>query len=336
MRNSFWLRELWITLLLTFCPFISNADNYEGYKSKIEGIGLWWLQPQSVNIIGPGDYVTRTLRFGENPEFAKFCDGKNMLYVYELGQKGFYCRNVKLVNNKGGERVYLAGGGSFQRLEIVDIDEADKKRILKGIESAEKDRNSEVGEGRYTVLLAGLKLDSQGFYTVSKEKLVPGSWSVSTPTKEDVNAAKNIASKSYKQIETKASYIDKVESVIGYDDARIVKMAERFENDSIGSYKQERYTVKISSRDIEIILLPTQYQFMALGGELVSSVVLKRDGNYSLVGHVSGCMRSVGADIDADGIPEIIMENCANTESLGISYYKIFPTIKPLISYSHF
>lgn len=324
-----------IALFLAFNTCVAKADNYEGYTSTIEGVGLWWLDPgKSVDVDAAGDYVMRRLRFGENPEFAMFCDGRNKLYVYELGQEGFICRNVKLVQ-KGNERIRVSGLGEFDKLEIKDVDEADRKRMLNTIELAKKDKLSEAGQERYTVLLSGLKLDSQGIYTVSKEKLVPGGWTVSMPTKDDVDAAKNVALDSYKQINAKSSDIYKIESVIGYDDARIVKMAERFENTD-GSYKQETYTVKISIRDIEIILLPTQYQFMALGGELVSTVVLKKSGNYSLVGHVRGCMRSVGADIDADAIPEIIMENCANTESLTISYYKLFPTVKPLVSYSHF
>lgn len=329
------VNKIWIALLLTFITCMALADNYEGYTSKIEGVGLWWLQPgKSSNVEMAGDYVMRSFRFGENPEFAMFCNGKNKLYVYELGQKGFVCRNVKLVK-KGNERIHISGM-DFDVLEIKDVEDAEKKQMLKDIELAKKDKYGEAGERGYTILLSDLKLTSQGIYTVAKERFMLGEWTVITPTVEDLSSAKKIALSHYKRINSKESYIDKFESVIGYDDARIMKLAERFELwGGQAKYKDERYTVKISTHDAEIILLPTQYQFMALGGELVSTVVLKKDGNYSFLGHIQGCMLSVGADIDADGMPEVIMQNCANSEGTTITYFKLFPTIKPLVSYSH-
>jgi len=309
---------------------VTNADNYEGYSSRIEGIGLWWLEysftEQEKARFGTTDIVVRRLRFGENPEFAIYCNGTNKLYIYEMSSQGFTCKLEYLEEWQGWDA----------KEKWSYIDRPGKKKLLQLIELAREDKQGNARESQYYVSLGKMKIKSPGIFTVSKRKLERGNWAASFPKKEDLRTAKNIALENYKQISAKNSHFDKIETVIGYDDSRIVKMAERYEG-SLGEvkYKKEKYTVKISTPNIEIILLPTQYQYKALGGELVSTVVLKKDGDYSFLGHVPGCMLSVGADLDADGVPEIIMQNCANSEGTSITYFKLYPTIKPLVVYEH-
>jgi hypothetical protein len=144
-----------------------------------------------------------------------------------------------------------------------------------------------------------------------------------------------VARANYAKIKHPVQEGDKTERVLGYSDSRLGKMAERIVSRG-GEVvpRKERYTVKIAARGVEIFLIPTRYQYEALGGELVSTVVLKQDGQYRFHGHLAGCLLSVGADLDGDGIPEIIMETCDNNEGKSDDYIKLYPAIKPLMFYS--
>lgn len=290
------------TLLLVFAVSFANADNYEGYKSSIDGIGLWWL--------GRGDNAIQRLRFGESPEFAIYCDGKNKLFIYEQSTKGYICKTEswrELVEGQWSEH-----------------DLSDKKKLLRTIELAKKDENNDAGQSEYYVSLRNLKVDSEGIFTVSKNKLVRGRWVESSPTRDDLEQSKKIALLHIKEVhrENNNSY----KSVIGYSNEKIKKLA--FRNNA------ETYTLKLRAGDTEIILLPTLYE-SEQEGDLISTVVLHEHDSYSFVGHIYGCLLSVGADIDSDGFPEIILENCYSSESQRINYIKIFPEIKNLISYDH-
>jgi hypothetical protein len=285
----------------------ARADNYEGYESSIDGVGLWWLDADEA--------VLRRLRFGENPEFAIYCDGKNKLFIYELSSQGFTCKTEHWSE--------LLGWQNNEPWKIHDL--SDKKKLLQTIELAKNDNHSNAGESEYFVSLPNVKIKSQGIFTVSKTKLVRGSWSVSAPTKDELGSSMKIAMQNLKSVHREKDYTYK--SVFKYSNKGIKNLA--------GRQTAETYTLKIRSGGTEIILVPSLYEFQPLGGELISSVVLHDHDSYRFVGHIYGCLLSVGADLDSDGVPEVILENCDNSEGQSIKYVKLVPEIKSLVSYSH-
>jgi hypothetical protein len=201
--------------------------------------------------------------------------------------------------------------------------------MTQNIEIAKRDKNSEAAEEKYFVLLRGLKIDRQGIFTVSKVPLIRGGWTVSSPTDEDIRQSSKIASSNLPKIqrEKDESLGYSYKPVLGYGDKEIKEIASR--------EKTETYTLKIKNQNTEIILLPTLYEVQTLGGDLISTVILRKDDKYRFLGHIRGCLLSVGADVDSDGFPEVITENCDSSESQQIQYQKIFPEIKYLIRYSH-
>jgi hypothetical protein len=288
-----------------FAAIIStaNADNYEGYDSSIEGIGLWWLDA--------GDNVVRSLRFGEHPEFAIYCDGKNKLFIYEQSATGYACKTESWTERRDN-----------QWANPTPPDHTTMRRI---IDRASQDKYGDAGQSEYVVLLRNLKLDSQGIFTVSKIKLVRGPWVMSHPSQRDLTESGKIAAINLKKILREKGNTYK--SVIRYSNNQIRKVASRTRN--------ETYSLKIESRGSEVILIPTLYEFQPLGGDLISTVVLHQNERYKFLGHLFGCLLSVGADLDADDFPEVIVENCDNSEGQSIQYVKLFPKIKTLIHYLH-
>lgn len=300
--------------VLTVAVSGANADNYEGYVSHIEGVGLWWLDygltEDQRTKLGASEIVLKRLRFGENPEFASFCDGKNKLFIYEKAGESFPCKTEYWQTHDGN------GWKSFSPSD---------KTMLRTIERAKKDRYSPEGQSEYFVSIRNLEIDSQRIFTVSKTRPSRGSWNVSTPTKVDLESSTKLAAFNIKNIHREKGYTYK--SVLGYSNKDIKKLASRGGT--------ETYTLKLQGKNKEVILLPTLYEFMDQGGDLISTVVLREHGSYRFIGHVYGCLLSVGADLDSDGIPEVILESCENGEGVTINYIKLFPKIKSLISYEH-
>jgi hypothetical protein len=288
---------------------VANAISYEGYKSKVEGVGLWKLFNMSY-LYNKGSDAACVLRFDEHPELAGFCDGKNKLYIYEKGQQGFICETV------------------------------DRKETLKNVELAKKKKDNEEGQSvsyqkEYVVLLKGLNLDlTGGIYTVSNKRLGQGEWTVAAPTKDEKKSSAKIASDNQKKIHSEISATSadyKPESLIGYSDKRLreIKNEERIPEN------KEGYTLKITTHSIDIIIIPTLYVRDDGCCDIISTVVLKKNNAYTYLGHISGWLRSVGADIDSDGVPEVITQHCGCLESCdSIQYIKIYPVIKDLITWS--
>lgn len=297
-------------LILALTVSAAKADNYEGYVSGIEGIGLWSLD--SVNQVAPpiSGIVIKRLRFSENPEFAIYCDGKNKLFIFEKAGKAFHCKT---------EYWQTYDGNEWKRFSPSD------KAMLRTIELAKKDKDSIEASSEYFVSLRNLKINSQGMFTISKKRLLRGDWGVSTPTKRDVEWATKIATFNMKNFKRIQGYTYK--SILGYSNKAIKNITNR---EGI-----ETYTLKLQGRNTEVILLPTFYEFQDQGGDLVSTVISREHGSYRFIGHVYGCLLSVGADLDSDGFPEVMLESCENGEGMTINYIKIFPKIKSLVYYEH-
>lgn len=325
LKNMSLAKNIFAAFLAATVSF-ANADNYEGYESSIEGVGLWWLETSSV--VGvvknassqwltqaadrDGHLVIRSLRFGDNSEFAIFCNGNNKVFIYEKAGNGYVCKTVAWGEQVDGEFI------------MHDLSSSSMEKMRHVIELAKKDKHSDAGQSRYFVSLRDLKVESQRIFSVSKNKLVRGNWIESVLTQDELNQSKKIASLHIKDVHREKD--NNYKTVIGFNNEEIKNIASR--------EKAETYTLKIKAGDIEIILLPTLYE-SAQEGNLITTVVLHEHDTYRFLGHIYGCLLSVGADIDSDGFPEVILENCYSSESQRIDYIKIYPEIKDLISYSH-
>ncbi len=283
----------------------AKADSYEGYESTIPGIGLWHLQMDS------DGYVVRRLSFGENPEFSIYCNGKNKLFIYEKSNKGFFCRVVQW----------------DEKNKYTPVDMQDKKALLQTIREAKKDKYSEAGQKEYFVLLVGLKLKERGMFTVSKSAITQRDWKIATPNQVERKAASALAKNHLKEIR-RAEYADfSYKSVLGYSKQRLRKITPW--------EKGEVFPIKIFAMRAEVIILPTLYETNPLGGDLISTVILREGNSYKFLGHIGGCLHSVGADIDGDGFPDLILRTCEPGEGIEITYTKIFSKTKALIQYSN-
>lgn len=288
--------------MLAFTASAARADAYEGYKSTIEGIGLWWLVP--------GAQGVKRLRFGENPEFAVYCDGRNKLFIYEMANEAFTCMT------------------EWNGKKMESFDSTDMKKMLNTIKLAKRDKYSEGAETEYFVSLQNVKVSSKGFFTVSKTKLLHGSWDVTAPTKDEFESSAKHATLNLESIQRDNHFTYK--SVLGYDNKNIGKLVER--------HRDEAYTVKIQTENLKIILLPTLFESSKeQSGDIIFTVVAHDQDGFRFIGHVHGCLLTVGADIDSDGVPEVILENCnSGGLSSSVDYIKLFPKLKSIISFSNY
>lgn len=284
-----------------------SADNYEGYRSEIPGIGLLWLQP--------GEEQVLRFRFGEAPEFATYCNGRNELSVHEL-ERAFVCETMYWNEFRGWQADQV-----WQRREV-----ADAAQLEAVIAAARQDPYSNAGQSEYFVRLHGLKVEREGIHTLSKMRLTHGSWQVEVPDRSLLTAATEVAQTHAVDFPRDPSMT--YESAIGTTDASVHERMFRVHTD-------ERYTLALHGGGCTVVLVPTWFEMHELGGDLISSVIVREGDRDRFVGHVRGCLLRVGADLDVDGMPELILENCSNSEGQSIDYLQVLPVIRKRITYQH-
>lgn len=328
MVKTMHIRASIVVSMLLFVAPLSIADTYEGYKSEVEGVGLWMLQYSFTQAqrerLGTTDIVIRRHKFGDTPEYATYCDGKNKLFVYEMNSQGFPCKLDYWDERQawGSEETWKS------------IDPADKEKLLRTIDLAKKDKNSQAAQSEYYVSLLGLKLAKPGMYTVSMKPLQRGDWTTVKPTPEDLKASKQIAT----EHRGKFASGPNTRSLLDVGNAEQMKGLHAEHAKYINTVK----TLKLAKGDSAIILLPTLYYSDAplntVGeeGSLITTVVMYEKGKYRLIGHLVGCSLSIGPDIDQDGVPEVLVDNCFSAFTGSVRYVKLVPQLKDIIVYSHY
>ena len=146
-------------------------------------------------------------------------------------------------------------------------------------------------------------------FTVSKYPIPQKSWKLYSLTKSDVaqviNAAKFHIKKRANTDEDKYTVI-------------------------LGKYLKYAKKLKLSGKNL--LLIPTQEINNENGTDIILSVFELKDNTYKYIGEIWG-VPQLGADVDGDGVPEIV----TNTESPifvnSTGYYKIYPQVKLLMSY---
>lgn len=241
-------------------------------------------------------------KLGKNPEFISYCDGTRRLYVYEL-QRSYACR--------------------------ISASPVARRELLKKSEAARRDPSSENAEEQYSVELPGLTVERERKLTISMSPLVKGEWHFTAAEADETLIANRVA----KQFVAQAPrfHVDgyRYVNVIGFSDARLTKLAER--------EGKERYAGKITAGEVEILLVPTLYESNPLGGNLISTVLVRKgkDRDYSFAGHIKGCPSDLGADLDGDGVPELLTETCSNSEGAELLYVKLYPKVDILARFDH-
>ena len=146
-------------------------------------------------------------------------------------------------------------------------------------------------------------------FTVSKYPIPQKSWKLYTLTKSDVAAVKN-AAKSH--IKKQANTDEEKYTVI------------------LGKYLKYAKKLKLSGKNL--LLIPTQEMESENGTDIILSVFELKDNTYKYIGEIWG-VPQLGADIDGDGVPEIVTNTLSPVFVNSTGYYKIHPQVKLLISY---
>lgn len=290
---------------------LAHADNHEGYHSEIPGVGLWFLQPsfsedaQNTSNIG----VFRRLDLAENPEFFGYCNGKNKLFLLEMNGHPVVCET------RYWERSTPNG---WERHDLPPLSKIGAMRIppkLQGLQD----------KIQYFVSLHDLALSESRLYTVSKKALAPHDWTVDSVSAGELRELSPFLAASIKRVmrHKDLSYRDVSHDV----DRDIQKLANR--------PGTERYQRKFTSPGTDLFLLPMVYETHEIGGDLLSAVFLKTQGTIRQIGIVRGCLISDVVDVDTDGVPELLLETCENFEGVTVSYVKVLPSVRTLVSYSH-
>jgi hypothetical protein len=196
MRKKSTVVNLFLVISLATYFVNSEATNFEGYSSEIKGVGLWRLEG---NIEVGFEHFPGAEKKSGSAEFVAHCNGKNKIYVYELGGKAFVCQGHKWVASPKAER------------GLVDL-------LL------EPDFKYQ-GEIFGTVNIHDFH-DKPGLYTVSIKKIEQKKWNVSALTKSEIDAIKELA----------VTHIDKKARQSGYKYLQIVgKKLELAKKISLGT-----------------------------------------------------------------------------------------------------
>lgn len=90
--------------------------------------------------------------------------------------------------------------------------------------------------------------------------------------------------------------------------------------------------IKIRINGTDILFIPSFLLSTELDEDILTSVVLSKNGQYKLLGQIYGCIKRFGADLDADGYPEIITGLCSPNEYMQYRYIKYYPMVRNYIS----
>jgi hypothetical protein len=294
VRTIFGATRVIVLLVLGVCAASSKADNFEGYTSAIKGVGLWTLEE-----VSNGPTIVRFEKFenGDHSEFVTRCNGRNKIYVYELGSKAFACQSHKWVSNpEFAPKRYTESMNPDPRWQTDLLREPNHKF-----------------EGEIAVTIDVLEFKSKsGIYTVSIHKIEQKTWKVFPVTKHEIDPVREIVLLHVHKNAHEGEYVRK--TIVG---------------------KKLGQALGISLDAVDIMIVPTERIDTGIGYDITSSIISKTDGSYKFLGTISGCIKRIGADIDNDGIPEVITDTCENSEGHSVKYYKIYPTVKLLVDYSH-
>jgi hypothetical protein len=169
----------------------------------------------------------------------------------------------------------------------------------------------------YTIELPELKPAVFGIgnvYTVSTKKIEQKQWKVSSLTSNEIKSVRSLIVSSFHKKSNNENY--KYHLIVG----------ERLE-----------LAKKISLTGFDILIVPTQRVegLDGNGSTIMSTILVDNDGKYRVTGHIEGCLNRIGADIDGDGIPGVVVDDrCEPAESEHYRYFKIFPKTQLLIEYS--
>ncbi len=82
--------------------------------------------------------------------------------------------------------------------------------------------------------------------------------------------------------------------------------------------------IKISVNGQLIYFVPSFLIETELDEDILTSVVLNENGQYKLLGTITGCIQRFGADLDGDGYPEVITRLCSPNEYVRYTYHRYF------------
>lgn len=226
------------------------------------------------------------------------CNGSNKIFVYELGSKGYIC-NSRFV------RKSIGSNNKDYEVDILGIEKGDKKIAPKLIP------------------------DGQGIYTVSRSYIPQKKWEVETLPQKAIAQLQELSKNKYKCPEKSPC-----QPLIG---KQYKKGLEVYEG-QIKSEEIDKLSIKIKSNSMDLLIAPVA---IALVGDVdggtvvyISMVFSKSGETLKLLGSFTGSLIRVGADIDQDELPEIIV-NSSVEDSQTINFFKIHPKVEALMSYTH-
>lgn len=300
---------LWAALTSLFFASQSSADSYLGYKTSIDGFGLWELYdlPGATQ----GSHLGYSLSLLEHPEVALYCNGKNKLYIFEHPNIEFTCKTEVLYTLENGAN--------------IEVNSPSEERLLAELRQNKKDSDHSNG-AFYLVSLNNkdIKVSTSGFSTISRKALLSATSKISTPSKEELKSIHKLV---IDEMNKTANYSDpNYKIILGYTNAQINSLSLR---------EKGNYTLKISHNDLDVFIVPALYELSGLGGDMTSIVIARTGKTDKVVGTLEGCILSIGADVDSDEIPELIVENCDSSESEVVTYTSIFPSVSSFLTYEH-
>lgn len=235
---------------------------------------------------------------GDEAKLIAHCNGTNKIFVYELGSKPYIC-NSRFV------RKSIGSNSKDYEVDILGIEESDKKVAPK------------------------LQPDGRGIYTISRNMIPQKMWEVESLPLKVITQLQGLSKNKYKCPDKSPC-----QPLVGK------KYNEDLEvyGGQISAEEIEKLAIRIKGSATELLIAPVA---IALVGDVdggtavyISMVFSKTGEALKLIGSFTGSLIRVGADIDQDGIPELIV-NSSVEDSQTINFFKIHPKIVALMSYVH-
>lgn len=232
---------------------------------------------------------------GDEEKLIAHCNGSNKIFVYELGSKAYIC-NSRFVGKS------TDSDNKDYEVDVLGIEESDKNGAPKPIP------------------------DGQGIYTISIAPIPQKKWEVGSLPQRVIAQLQELSRNKYKCPEKSPC-----EPLIG---KQYKKGLEAYEG-QIESEKIDNLAIKIRSNSTDLLIAPVAIALVGDvdGGSVVYiSMVFSKTGEaLKVLGSFTGSLVRVGADIDQDGLPEIIVDSSVGYSGT-INFFKIHPEVEALMS----
>lgn len=300
-----------ILLCALLLPLSVQASGFPEFFSSVPGFALWRTD-------GERNVPLTMLNYGE---YALYCNGRNKVYILEAGNKAYTCKLSMWVelDEKG------------QQIEVV-MDQRSpelQKRLRQALARAKKydpqNMDNHPWDYHFKLEFPNLPRQEYGAYlTVSKQAFSAPSWESRALSPAEIAQLKPLVMARKQSLKCKGRAAP-CTMIFGVSEKKLKTMVAKW-------VKPQGFYVYVSNGEHSLAMVPVWHE-VGQGSVITSAIFVKKEGEWRFHTSAQECLVHSRLDLNGDGMPEFLMQECDPGEGEGRAYYQIWPKPKVLLGY---